>query len=39
MIITTKEIIGNFTAQYSELKTTTLEKQQMHAFMSEKKLQ
>ena len=37
MIITTKEIIGNFTAKYSEPKTVTPEKPQLHEF--QKKMQ
>ena len=37
LIITTKEIIGNFTAQYPEPKTVTLEKPQLHEF--QKKMQ
>ena len=31
MIITTKEIIGNFTAKYPKPKTDTLEKPQLQA--------
>ena len=35
--MTTKETIGNFTVHYSKPITITLEKQQKHARMSEKK--
>ena len=37
LIITTKEIIGNFTAKYPKPKTVTLEKQQLQA--CQKKMQ
>ena len=37
LIITTKEISGNFPAQYSKPKTITLEKPQLHA--CQKKMQ
>ena len=37
-IKTTKEITGNFTAKYSEPKTVTLEKPQLHEFQKEKKM-
>ena len=38
LIITTKEIIGNFTAKYPEPKTVTLKKPQLHEFQKEKKM-